>query len=147
MKESKNDLQIIQAGTIAYPDHLGEHQQDFVQHADGISRAIPAGTHASTPHLLKTYIPMADKNTIELPAELKGKKFRIRKLTPRECGRLMNVDDADIDKIEASGLSNSAMYKLYGNSIVVSVLYHLFRKLFIETEPDNDGTPTQLTLF
>ena len=90
---------------------------------------------------------MADKNAIELPAELKGKKFRIRKLTPRECGRLMDVDDADIDKIEASGLSNSAMYKLYGNSIVVSVLYHLFRKLFIETEPDNDGTPTQLTLF
>ena len=45
-------------------------------------------------------------NKIELPQELQGKKFRIRKLTPRECFRLMGVDDADIDKIQASGLSN-----------------------------------------
>ena len=36
------------------------------------------------------------QNKIELPPELQGKKFRIRKLTPRECFRLMGVDDADI---------------------------------------------------
>lgn len=91
---------------------------------------------------------MADKNAIELPDELKGKKFRIRKLTPRECFRLMGVDDADIDKIQASGLSNSAQYKLAGNSIVVDVLYHIFRKMFVDTsEPDFDNEPQQLTLF
>lgn len=76
------------------------------------------------------------QNKIELPPELQGKKFRIRKLTPRECFRLMGVDDADIDKIQASGLSNSAQYKLAGNSIVVDVLFHLFRKLFIEPEQE-----------
>jgi DNA (cytosine-5)-methyltransferase 1 len=75
-------------------------------------------------------------NKIELPPELQGKKFRIRKLTPRECFRLMGVDDADIDKIQATGLSNSAQYKLAGNSIVVDVLFHLFRKLFIEPEQE-----------
>lgn len=32
------------------------HQQDFVQRSDGVCRAIPAGTHGSTPHLLKTII-------------------------------------------------------------------------------------------
>ena len=91
---------------------------------------------------------MADQNAIELPSELKGKKFRIRKLTPRECFRLMGVDDKDIDKIQAAGVSNSGQYKLAGNSIVVDVLFHIFRKMFIETEePDFDGTPTQLTLF
>lgn len=85
---------------------------------------------------------------ITLPEELRGKKYRIRKLTPRECMRLMDVDDADIDKMMSAGLSNSALYKLAGNSIVVSVLYHIFRKMFIDADrPDNDGRPTQLTLF
>jgi len=84
-----------------------------------------------------------EKKQIQLPPELQGKKFRIRKLTPRECFRLMDVDDADIDKMQASGLSNSAQYKLAGNSIVVSCLYHLFRKMFVETEQEKN----QLTLF
>lgn len=83
------------------------------------------------------------KQRIELPPELKGKKFRIRKLSPRECFRLMGVDDQDIDKMQASGLSNSAQYKLAGNSIVVDVLYHIFRKAFIDTETEQQ----QLTLF
>ena len=91
---------------------------------------------------------MAEQNTIELPSELKGKKFRIRKLTPRECFRLMGVDDKDIDAIQASGISNSAQYKLAGNSIVVDVLFHLFRKMFIETGPDVvKGEVQQLSLF
>lgn len=83
---------------------------------------------------------------IQLPAKLEGKKFRIRKLTPRECFRLMGVDDTDIDKIQQSGISNSAQYKLAGNSIVVDVLFHLFRKMFIETGPDA-GTAQQPLLF
>ena len=91
---------------------------------------------------------MADQNAIELPSELKGKKFRIRKLTPRECFRLMGVDDKDIDKIQAAGVSNSAQYKLAGNSIVVDVLFHIFRKMFIDPDtPDNDGKPQQLSLW
>lgn len=69
--------------------------------------------------------------------------FRIRKLTPRECFRLMGVDDKDIDKIQASGVSNSSQYKLAGNSIVVDVLFHIFRKMFIDTDIESQ----QLTLF
>lgn len=89
-----------------------------------------------------------DSYIMELPEELKGKKFRIRKLTPRECFRLMGVDDADIDKIQAAGISNSGQYKLAGNSIVVDVLFHLFRKMFVEPGQDiTKGEPTQLTLF
>ena len=59
-------------------------------------------------------------------------KYRIRKLTPRECFRLMDVDDADIDKIQGTGICNSQQCKLAGNSIVVNVLYHIFRKMFVE---------------
>lgn len=69
--------------------------------------------------------------------------YRIRKLTPRECFRLMGVEDKDIDTIQASGVSNSQQYKMAGNSIVVDCLYHLFRKMFTETESED----RQLTLF
>lgn len=37
------------------------HQQDLVQSSQGISRSIPAGTHASTPHLTKTIIEIPVK--------------------------------------------------------------------------------------
>ena len=55
-------------------------------------------------------------------------KFRIRKLTPRECFRLMGFSDADFDKIK--GISNTQLYKMAGNSIVVNVLEGIFRELF-----------------
>ena len=90
---------------------------------------------------------MADQNAIELPSELKGKKFRIRKLTPKECFRLMGVDDKDIDKIQAAGISNSGQYKLAGNSIVGDVLFHLFRKMFIEKDAEKAKKGQQLSLF
>lgn len=53
---------------------------------------------------------------------------RIRKLTPRECFRLMGFTDDDFDKIK--GISNTQLYKMAGNSIVVNVLEGIFRELF-----------------
>lgn len=47
--------------------------------------------------------------------------YRIRKLTPRECGRLMGVRDDDIT-VMSKNQSNSSLYHLYGDSIVVDVL-------------------------
>lgn len=69
--------------------------------------------------------------------------FRIRKLTEREVFRLMDVSDGDIDRIQAAGISRSRQYALAGNSIVVSCLYHIFRKMFI----DRDQEDGQLSLF
>ena len=57
--------------------------------------------------------------------------YRIRKLTPRECGRLMGVTDDDIDKMESVN-SKSQLYKQFGNSIVVDVMCHMFRNLNID---------------
>ncbi|MBO7315323.1 MAG: DNA cytosine methyltransferase [Alistipes sp.] len=74
-----------------------------------------------------------------------GNSYRIRKLTPRECFRLMGVDDADIDKLMSAGISNSQLYKCAGNSIVVDTLYHLFRKLFCDKE--GEEAAYQQTLF
>ena len=58
--------------------------------------------------------------------------YRIRKLTPRECFRLMGMRDDDIDKIQAAGISNTQQYKMAGNSIVVDVLEAIFRNLFLD---------------
>ena len=57
--------------------------------------------------------------------------YRIRKLTPRECFRLMGMRDDDIDKIQAAGISNTQQYKMAGNSIVVNVLEVIFKELFL----------------
>ena len=54
--------------------------------------------------------------------------LRIRKLTPKECWRLMGFDDADFDKA-AQHNSNTQLYKQAGNSIVVDVLCYIFREM------------------
>ncbi|MDO5765687.1 MAG: DNA cytosine methyltransferase, partial [Elusimicrobiales bacterium] len=43
----------------------------------------------------------------------------VRRLTPKECLRLMDVSEKNIDKLLHCGISNSQLYKLAGNSIVV----------------------------
>lgn len=55
--------------------------------------------------------------------------FRVRKLTPKECYRLMGFTDEQFDKSQAFS-SDSQLYKQAGNSIVVDVLYYIFGKLF-----------------
>ena len=54
--------------------------------------------------------------------------LRIRKLTPKECFRLMGVKDEDFEKI-AKNQSNSSLYHLAGDSIVVNVLMAIFKEL------------------
>lgn len=64
---------------------------------------------------------MAEKKTV----------YKIRKLTPKECFRLMDVTDEDADKM-LSVNSNSQCYKQAGNSIVVACLIGLFSQLHIQ---------------
>ena len=56
-------------------------------------------------------------------------QYRIRKLTPLECLRLMGFDDEDYEKVRAIGMSDSQIYKQAGNSIVVNVLEKIFEKM------------------
>jgi site-specific DNA-cytosine methylase len=61
--------------------------------------------------------------------------IRIRKLTPREAFRLMDVDEHYIDKIQAAGISDSQQYRMAGNSICVCVMEKgIFYNLFSEEE-------------
>lgn len=56
-------------------------------------------------------------------------EYRIRKLTPKECWRLMNFKDADFNKA-AEVNSNTQLYKQAGNSIVCNVLVAILGQLF-----------------
>ena len=58
-------------------------------------------------------------------------ELRIRKLTPKECFRLMGFSDEDFDSIH--GISNAQLYKMAGNSIVVNVLEEIFKSLFFRS--------------
>lgn len=58
--------------------------------------------------------------------------YLIRKFTPRELFRLMDLPDIYIDAIQAAGLSTTQQRKLAGNSIVVELLYRIFKNLFIQ---------------
>lgn len=86
------------------------HEASRIVHPDGVSPTIKDNHDTVTA-------------TIE-------PSLRIRKLTPKECWRLMGFDDEDFEKAEKV-CSNSQLYKQAGNSIVVNVLMAIFKELFV----------------
>ena len=59
-------------------------------------------------------------------------KLRIRKLTPLECFLLMGFNKEDYQKLRDNGFSDTRLYKMAGNSIVVNVLEYIFMQLFLK---------------
>lgn len=62
-------------------------------------------------------------------------KSQVRKLTPRECWRLMGFDDSDFEKAQAVN-SDTQLYKQAGNSIVVNVLEAILGNLLVQERSD-----------
>ena len=81
--------------------------------------------------LSNTITTVQKDNYVVEPVKAKT-KIRIRKLTPRECWRLMGFSDEDFDKAQAVPTSDTQLYKQAGNSIVVNVLEAVFKNLFGE---------------
>ena len=99
---------------------------------NNISQALMAcmGTGGNNQPL----IHLEDKRNMEeeKKEEVQNKtKYRIRKLTPLECFRLMNFSDEDFYKAQSVN-SNSQLFKQAGNSIVCGVLCALFSQLNIQ---------------
>lgn len=66
-----------------------------------------------------------------MPKVLEGElPYRIRKMTPKECFRLMGFDDKHHNSASGVGVSNTQLYKQAGNSIVVDVLYYILVELY-----------------
>lgn len=73
--------------------------------------------------------------------------LRIRKLTPKECWRLMGFDDSDFDKASKVN-SNTQLYKQAGNSIVVNVLEAILYNLLVDPSTKNENIiEGQTTIF
>ena len=116
---------------------FNQGNKEYSPRTDGVSNTLSTSTKdnmLAMPELRMEDGCMVDKE---------GRKYRIRKLTPTECFRLMDVEDKDIEKMKQAGIAKTNLYKLAGNSIVVSCMFHLFRKLFIEKGNENQ----QLELF
>ena len=63
--------------------------------------------------------------------------YRIRKLTPKECWRLMGFSDKDFEKAKNAQISDTQLYKQAGNSIVVKVLEKIFIELLNNRDKKN----------
>ena len=92
-----------------------KHQQDLVITDEENARTLVCGSHNNSMHYTKTIT----------------NDLRIRKLTPKECFRLMGVKDEDSNML--TDISNSTLYHLAGDSIVTTVLMAIFGEL-LETE-------------
>lgn len=121
MKENKDKANVI------------GYSRDDKGHVTGYHERDIAGTLCSSNH--------SRTGTTAQYVILQG--CRIRKFTPRECFRLMGVSETYINKIQAAGISDTQQYRMAGNSIVVDVLFHIFRKMFV----DKDNEVSQQTIF
>ena len=113
------DKRVIEASVSAPPEIIREEpleKEGWHRHAkevlstQGVCRTLAAQSNNLVTKIKEPY------------------SFRIRKLTPKECWRLMGFDDADFEKAAAEN-SNTQLYKQAGNSIVVDVLYYIFRNM------------------
>ena len=103
-----------------------------------IRKAYESGEFSESRHNMTELQPRTDGvsntlTTVQKDNYVCEPSLRIRKLTPKECFRLMGFDDEDFYKAEKVN-SNTQLYKQAGNSIVVDVLYYLFKNLFLVSE-------------
>ena len=110
------------------------YQQNRIYDSESIAMAYPANLTSGSYYY-----------------QVNTQPLRIRKLTPKECFRLMGFSDEDYSKAEQVPTSNTQLYKQAGNSIVVNALEEILKELFInEKKPKRQTDQTryeQFTLF
>lgn len=107
IKTTPNDVGVVVNEPVVCEERCDEGLRFFKDNICGTIRTKDSG---------------GDKRIIE------SNNLRIRKLTPKECYRLMGFNDEDFEKA-AQVNSNAQLYKQAGNSIVVNVLMAIFKQL------------------
>lgn len=151
--------QVIQLGNIVNTGNWDNPQRGRIDSPSGISPALnTVGGGGLEPKILEEGIGYHPFNKREfrgfnpnysvtlLATDYKNpccysNGYRIRKLTPKECWRLMGFTDIEFECAQISGVSNSRLYQQAGNSIVVDVLVGIFRNLFTNS---NKNTTIQI---
>lgn len=148
LKAEKHDAAVIQLGNIVNTGNWDNPQAGRVYSTDGVSPTLNTMQGGQRePKILEEGVSV---NPTSRRLEFNGFKdlspslratdykcphtysngYRIRKLTPLECWRLMDFTDEEFYAAQLSGVSNFQLYKCAGNSIVVNVLTCIFRELF-----------------
>jgi DNA (cytosine-5)-methyltransferase 1 len=109
---------ILQIGKLE--DMNGHDICKRVYSPEGTSPTIPTGQSGNTMPKILQGLQINQAAVVN---------YRIRKLTPLECWRLMGFADEDFQKAVDAGVSNSQLYKQAGNSIVTDVLFYIFKNL------------------
>lgn len=122
-----------------------KHQAGSIYDKNGLSPSIDTmqgGYRQPMIKVIENYLPsnheasrIVDSNGLTLTVKenhgivtATNVDYKIRKLTPKECWRLMGFSDDDFEKARLY-CSNSQLYKQAGNSIVVPVLEKIFKNL------------------
>jgi len=100
----------------------------FICDINGVSQTIRANSGGNTE--VKIAEPIGQNEVVVETS------VRYRKVTPKECWRLMGFDDGSFERA-AQVNSNSQLYKQAGNSIVVNVLMAIFGQM-IQKEGETD---------
>jgi len=112
---------------------------DEAYEGDSVNLAYPSSTtrRGRVGHRVAQTIQSSDTQGVV------SKNLRIRKLTPKECWRLMGFADEDFEKARKVN-SDTQLYKQAGNSIVVDVLEAILRNLLTCDRKEKDS---QMTIF
>lgn len=160
LEESK-EIKVKQVGNLVHRDTFNNPQEGRVFSTEGATHTLVANPNNVPKILVKVgtklgYDEAIEGDSINLAfpnnANKRGRvgkqeshtittdakmgvvtpELRIRKLTPKECFRLMGFENKDVDILIENGISNTQLYKMAGNSIVVNVLEALFRSLLLK---------------
>lgn len=119
-KGTSNTITTVQKDNLVVELRSDEGIRTFKGDYCGTIRAKGAGGDKM---VIESKVPVKE-------ATKKGYDYRIRKLTPLECWRLMGINDEDFYKAQKVN-SNRQLYKQAGNAIVVDVLEAIFKNLFV----------------
>ena len=93
-------------------------EQNRIYNGENIATTIPAE---------KSFHPYYTEN-------VSGPNLKIRKLTPKECVRLMGFENSDYEAMRKIGMTDTNIYRMSGDSIVVTVLISIFSQLIYEND-------------
>lgn len=129
IKTSGNDLGVVVKNDVGFVE---KHYQNFIDKNGYIPEMFNPYNESEIKDVAPTLSTQCGSTTSSATI-LKNEELKIRKLTPKECFRLMGFHDEEFEKAEKVN-SNTQLYKQAGNSIVVDVLEELFCMMI-----DEDG--------
>lgn len=141
----QKDNLIMQLNPSTESGGVQPYQQNRVYSTDGIVPSLLAQMSSSTHAILELNERQAanhkedtDKANTFLSTSWKGSQangmtlvgtHRIRRLTPRECGRLQTVPERTLDTLLSSGISDTQLYRMFGNGWTVEVIKHILQHI------------------